>query len=139
MIEQEPHISTDIHTARYGDVLYDVGVLNQYAEQLPLSTAPLAEFAELVSAGQYYWEDKNGAKLGPFEILQDWDEAQQNPAWAEHIEKIRNADLSAPLWVAPGGQVIDGMHRLTKYFVNSIPEVHYKKFDELPKEAVVNT
>jgi hypothetical protein len=90
-----------------------------------------------VGEGHYFWEDRNGMKLGPAQILKDWEAAQQNPAWTDHVESIKRANLNNPIWAMKDGLVFDGMHRLTRAFIDKVAKVKIKIFEELPESAVI--
>lgn len=115
--------------------LYKVALLESYADQLETTEIPLSELKEAVSSTHHYWEDKKGQILGPFQLLEDWQAAQKNPDWSQHIDTILRADTSDPIWIAPDGHVFNGVHRLTRAFLDNHEKIKAKKFPRLPKEA----
>ncbi|MBI2037620.1 MAG: hypothetical protein HYT15_01645 [Candidatus Magasanikbacteria bacterium] len=128
----------DFETTTIGKKLYNVEILEHFAEQLPTQEVPLNELTDAVSQGNYYWTDKNNNLLGPYNLLQDWEAAQKNEAYAEHVATIQHADLSNPIWKTADGQVFNGMHRLTRAFLDKAPTIRVKIFDSFPDEAVVD-
>ena len=129
----EPHT----HTAEVGDKLYDILILKSFSEEIPIENVLTETLRDAVAEGNTYWLDTEGKMFGPAEILRDWDAAQHNPLWTEHIESIKHADLDNPLWIAPNGFVFDGMHRLTKAFIEGVKEIKVRRFTTLPEDAVV--
>lgn len=124
-------------TTQVGGKILDVEILKPYAEKFPTKLIETASLREAVSEGHYYWEDRNGEKLGPFQILQDPEAARNNPAWADHMQTIGRANLETPIWVTEDGHVFDGMHRLTRAFLDGVKQVKAKVFSEFPEEAEV--
>ena len=128
-----------IETTAVGDKIYDAEKLNQFAEALPEETLPLDSFTEAIDEDHTYWIDQEGNPLGPADILRDWQRAQENPAWAEHIAIIRGANLNRPIWIhKESRQVINGVHRLTRAFLDRLPEIKAKVFENLPDSAIVS-
>lgn len=126
-----------VETSRIGDKIIDVGVLAKFAENLPVETAPTKTFENAVGENQHYWIAEDGQHIGPFEILKNWEFAQKNPLWTEHVNSIKNANLDNPIWISPDGIVFDGMHRLTRAFLDGVKEIKVRRFKELPKEAII--
>ena len=124
-------------TSVFGGI-YNVEMLFEYSDSIHTKEMPFQDLREAVAEGHYYWDDKKGEKLGPADLLKDWEAAQQNDDWSDHVDNIKNADLQWPIWMTREGQVFNGMHRLTKYFVDDITPVKVKIFDSLPDEAIVN-
>src|SRR3989344_1157756 len=89
----------DYETTTVGEKLYNVELLERFGEQLPTQEIPPKELRGAVSKGNYYWVDRDGNLLGPYQILQDWEAAQHNEADAEHVANIQQADLSNPIWI----------------------------------------
>ncbi len=125
------------HTAEIGDYVYDIYKLRPYAESLPVQSIPLAVFESRVAPGEYYWHDTEGNWLGPHQLLEDWEAAQKNPLWAKHVEKIKRVNADTPIWVINNSEVIDGMHRLTKAFLEKRTEINCRFWTSLPEEAIV--
>ncbi len=137
MIKTQGQYQPQRETTRVGENLYDVELLKPLAEQLETQEVELGLLKENVSKGHYFWIDRNGEKLGPAQVLRDWDAAQRNPAWIDHIESIKRANLDDPLWVTKDGLVFNGMHRLSRAFIDKVSKVKVKVFEELPKSAVI--
>ncbi|MBP6859777.1 MAG: hypothetical protein KBC69_04135 [Candidatus Magasanikbacteria bacterium] len=129
----------NFETTTVGDQLYNVELLERVAELLPTREVPLNELAEAVSEGNYYWTDRNGDLLGPYDLLKDWDAAKQNQAYADHVATIQHADLSNPIWRTVDGQIFNGMHRLTRAFLDKEVTIKLKDFPSLPDSAIVNS
>ena len=127
----------DFETTKVGGKIYNVELLEALAEKVEAEPVPLEELREAVAEGHYYWIDRDGEKLGPHQLLQDWEAAQKNPAWADHVETVRRADLTNPIWVTENEFVFNGMHRLTRAFLDGAETIMARRFRELPKEAVV--
>lgn len=113
--------------------LYNVELLFDVADMMEAKDMPLDSLRGAVGPDSFYWEDRNGKKLGPYQIMQDWEAAQKNEAWTDHVHSIKNADMSYPIWVTPDGFVFNGMHRLTKAFINGDKTIKVRVFDELPE------
>jgi len=124
-------------TTLVGDTLYNVDLLWSYAEKIKIQEFDLSQFQENVSQDHNYWIDEGGDKLGPFQILQNWEEAQKNPAWTKHIESIKQANLNDPIWMTDNGFVLNGMHRLTKAFLENKTTIKVRVFDKIPDEAII--
>ncbi len=129
----------DFETTTVGERLYNVQLLERFAEHLPTQEIPLSALAEAVAKGNYYWTDRNGDLLGPYDLLQDWDAAEKNSAYVDHVATIKQADLSNPIWRTAEGQVFNGMHRLTRAFLDKAATIKTKIFPSLPDEAIVKS
>ena len=131
--------SYDFETTTVGDKLYNVEKLLEEAERLPIQEAPVENFLGAVSEGNYYWIDAGHKKLGPYDLLKNWEEASKNPAWREHVDNIDNADLENPIWIIGLDYLVfNGMHRLTRIIRDGVPNVKYRYFETLPEEALIN-
>ena len=53
-------------------------------------------------------------------------------AIAEHAKDILAADLSHPIILSPTGEVLDGMHRICKAFVEGVEELDAVQLQKLP-------
>ncbi len=124
-------------TTRVGEILYDVDKLKNEAENIPIQEISLNTLLGAVSEGNYYWIDQNNEKLGPFQILKDWDAAQRKEEWSDHIANIRQANLDNPIWITKQGLVFDGMHRLTKAVLEGKENIKVKVWDNLPDIAII--
>src|SRR5205814_1564419 len=111
-------LTEPIETSRVGDKLYNVDLLVKYADKLPIEIVPTDSLKDAVGEGYKYWLDKDNEMFGPSAILKDWEDAKNNPLWIDHIKSIENANLDNPIWLSPDGFVFDGMHRLTRAFID---------------------
>ncbi len=138
-------IEGDTHTATHGENMYDVYKLIHHAESLPEEVVSI-DLLEGNKNGNY-WHDKKGDWLGPQQILSvvekfgghpNWDEIEREyPDWIETINKIRNADYEKyPILIIGKDEVIDGMNRLTKAWVDGATEIKIKRFETLPEDAI---
>jgi len=138
-------VEGNINTAMYGDTVYDVYKLIHHAESLKEEIVPLDSLEGNKNGN--YWHDKEGEWLGPHHLLSaiekyhgqpNWDEIErEHPGWAETIIKIKNADYqSYPILVVGESDVIDGMNRLTKAWIDGVKDIKVKRFNELPNEAI---
>lgn len=129
----------NFETTNVNGKTYNVDKLKQFAESLPILETATQTFEGAVRKGNYYWLDKNSRKLGPHDLLEDWVSAQENPDWADHVQNIKSANLDNPIWIfQEDGVVFDGMHRLTRALIEHQPNIKYRLFDSLPKEAEIN-
>jgi hypothetical protein len=126
-----------METTRIGKTLYDVDKIRHFAEKIPTIEIDTKLLENSLIKGHYFWEDINGNKLGPYQILLDWEIAQNNPNWLKHIESIKRADLNNPVWITNEYVVFDGMHRLTKAFIEKVPRIKVKIFTQLPPSAII--
>ncbi len=116
----------------------DIIALREYAEQIEIELVSLDSLVDVVGEGHKYWLDTEGKMFGPAVILTDWEAAQVNPLWVEHIESIRHTNLENPIWIAPDGSVFDGMHRLTQAFLIGAKQIKVRKFKEIPQSAIIS-
>ncbi len=131
------------HTARVRGKLYDAHKLIDAAENLPVEVVPISTFDELKGEAAC-WTDKEGNRLGPKQLLELAEEYSGDfnamllakPEWEQHIVSLRDADYKTyPLLVEGDHNVIDGMHRLTRAWIDKAKEIKIKRFDKLPAEA----
>ena len=135
-MKEIPRFDSETSTVR--DAVYDMDIIKPMAEQIPVEHIPLTRLLERTSEGNYYWNDKQGKRLGPAQLLKDWEAAQHNPDWADHVQGIQRADMDEPLWMTREGHVFNGMHRLTRHILEKSETVPVRIFDELPEEAKVD-
>jgi len=127
-----------METTSVNGKVYNVDMLVSTAHVLPIVVEPIERFKKWVGKGHTYWIDCDEKALGPYDILKDWDAAQRNPAWTDHVESIKQANLEKPIWVMrDSGYVFDGMHRLTRAFLDKKSHIKVRYFDRLPKEALL--
>ncbi|OGF70138.1 hypothetical protein A3H65_04430 [Candidatus Giovannonibacteria bacterium RIFCSPLOWO2_02_FULL_45_14] len=104
-------------TTGFGDKIYNVDKMKAYAQKLPVTLLPLRKLAHAADIDNYYWIDRDDNKLGPFQMLEDWEYAKKVSAWRDHVRGIERANLKDPIWAIERGHrliVINGMHRLTR-------------------------
>jgi len=133
---------TSRHTARHEGKLYDVHTLIEFSKDLPEEVTLIEQFGDL--RDHKYWHDKKGNWVGPSDIItlaeqhgRNWDAMlSAKEEWAEHTASVRDANYEGyPLLVVGKDTVIDGMHRLTKAWIDHVREVRVKRFEQLPSEA----
>lgn len=122
-------------TTQVNGKIYEIDTLRDYAETLPMIEIPLDKVRGAVGEGHVYWIDRNGEPLAPYQIIQDWDAAQINEAWADHVTSIKRANLDDPIWSTPEGHIFDGVHRLTRAVIDRVSTVKMKIFESLPDSA----
>jgi len=137
----------DRHTADHGEKTIDVYKLIHLSESLPIKSVSLEELHD-TKFSDADWIDKNGKRFGPRQIIEavekykgdpDWDEvSREHPEWADDIEEIRNADYINHPIILIGSAVIDGMHRVTKAWVQGAKNVNARRFMELPEDSVTS-
>jgi len=139
--ESNPNGSS--HTTVIDDVPYDVYRLIRLAENLPTETISLDFLKEHLEETNS-WKDLQGNPCGPATILTitsnplDWKEMRQaNPELAKHISQIEEADTLYPILLLGERRILDGMHRLTKVFLQGETQIAIKRFHVLPKEAIL--
>jgi hypothetical protein len=131
------------HTADHDGKTFDVYKLIHAAEPLPVETINITDIES--GALKNCWNDRDGKKFGPHQIIEvakryhgqpNWDEIEkEHPEWAAHIQKIKNVSSRPVLLV--GNILIDGAHRLTKTVAEMGTEIQVRKFEELPEDAVI--
>lgn len=126
-----------LETTRIGKTLYNVDIIKRSAQELPVRRIPLQQVKEAVAGEHKYWLDRNGVMIGPSQLLKDWDAAQKNEAWKEHIATIKRSNLDDPIFITKEGIVFDGMHRLTKAFLDGKSSIKAIVFTSLPEEAIL--
>jgi|SRR3989339_1240029 len=131
--EADREQSNQVETTQVGGRIYENDKLREFAETLSIVEMPLDDVREAVGEEHVYWEDRNGDQLAPFQIIQDWDAAQQNDAWRDHVDSIKRANLQNPIWLTKDGHVFDGVHRLTRAVIDNNASVKVRIFDEIPE------
>lgn len=125
-------INRPVETAGMNGKEYNVELLRPYAESLPVVQMPLENFVSDVSESNKCWTDSFGQRFGPYQILEDWEAAQRNIDWEDHIKAIKEADLNEPVWFHEGDGVFDGLHRLTRAFLEKKQSIPVKVWDIIP-------
>ncbi len=130
------HRDDHVETTHIDGRVYRNEDLREYAETLPVTELSLEELRAEVGPEHIYWIDRDGEQLAPHQIIEDWEAAQQNEAWADHVASIKRANLDDPIWKMRGGRVFDGVHRLTRAVIENRPTIKTRIFDELPDLAL---
>jgi len=126
------------HTSKFNEEgHYSVYKLREFAEKFPTVDISLDTLNHLMLEENDCWTDKEGNRVSPAQIIADWWEAQKNPLWKQHVDKISSADLDYPIWLTEEGHLIDGMHRITKAFLKKEQIIKGKILSNLPKEALI--
>ena len=119
--------------------IYNAHLLDVSARDLPVQEIATEQLAQAIDPTHSYWLDAEGNHFGPHHLLIDWNKAQKRERWKSHVENVKQADLANPIWIyRPTGQVINGVHRLTRAFLEHQPTIPVKYFDDLPIEALVS-
>jgi hypothetical protein len=115
---------------------YDVYKLIEYGNNIKPIKMETIDFSpkELDEA---CWNDLDGKMFSPRQLLNSFVELgswgaveMAHPEWADHIEKVRNADHSYPILIYKF-EMIDGMHRLLKAYINKIDDIYVRVIDKL--------
>lgn len=133
------------HTADINGKVYDVYKLIELAKAIKPKIVPTALFDN--NKGSKFWITQEGQHIGPSDIINalgesvediDWDDLRKkHPEWEEHIESIRNADYERhPIMYTQKDLIVDGMHRLTKAWIDKVEEIKAKWLEELPDSAL---
>jgi hypothetical protein len=128
------------HYAEFGSQKIDVYKLIRLAETVPSQSVPVGIFEEHKS--NKYWHDSRGGWLGPQDVIdacRNVDEPRTlvkdetlDSGLREHIQKVLDADYIEHPIITIKGVVVDGMHRLTKAFIEGVETIEVKNFKELP-------
>ncbi|HEX3095723.1 MAG TPA: hypothetical protein VHQ20_01225 [Patescibacteria group bacterium] len=133
------------------------------AEIVDMNTQTL-RLVESVEEGNKYWDvssaDGIDINIGPSDFLSKWKEQKSenpdlevdeflenlkttNPEWLQHILSIQHAkdNLDKPIWLYSNESVhphpFDGMHRLTRAYLEGLPTIKVIFWEQLPDEAKV--
>lgn len=127
-----------METTEVDGKVYNVDKIKKFAANLPVELISIEQLSEQLGPGHTYWLDRDGNKLGPHDLLTDWEAAQQRRVWHDHVESVKRADLTSPIFIMKKtGIVFDGMHRLTKAYLQNEEAIPAKLFEILPDDAVV--
>ena len=96
---------------------WDVDRLIRLSRGLPVYTVAVDSIREVDTV---YWFDASTA-------------APTVRAVVEHARLMRDADLSFPVILGPGGRVMDGMHRIARAMLEGKQEVRAVCFPALPE------
>ena len=156
--------TTRRETTTIGNDHYDVIYLQDYLAGHPELNIPLQlplidqRLTDAVAKGNTYWETTAGEKLGPSHFLELWAEQKAadgslsvndflenlkvtHPEWIKHINSIQYAEknIDQPIWLLGGDQShpypFDGMHRLTRAFLDNRESIKAIIWDSVPPEA----
>lgn len=61
----------------------------------------------------------------------------KHPEWSKHIDEIKKADYKNHPIILIGDTVVDGMHRLTKAWIDGVDKVKVRRFKSLPETAIM--
>lgn len=120
-------------TTSIGGREYTISELREHVEKFPEEDVPLDSLRAAVGPGHVYWIDRDGMPLAPAQIIEDWEAAQKVEAWADHVESIKRADFSKPIWVMVDGSVFDGVHRLTRAVLDNRTTIKARIVTSLPE------
>ena len=133
--ESTPHES---HTTEFEGMTIDVYKLISFAEQEEPVTLPIAQFEN--TKQNNYWHDSHGEWLGPQDVIslvasvEDPHTLMQDESidieLRRHIKKVLAADYRSYPIITIKGEVKDGMHRLTKAFIDGADSIDVKSFDD---------
>lgn len=142
---------TDNHNATLGNRLVDIIKLREFMELYPIENMDVnnESLKWQIEPNHKYWNDTDGKSLGPDMLLkiENWEKAEiEYPSFAEHILKVKNADLSYPIWICdmpdPSKRIeiiFDGMHRYTKAVKLNEKEIKVRrvKFEDIPEDYFI--
>jgi hypothetical protein len=129
--------SNEIETTQVGGKIYEIENLRAFAENIPITELTLDRLEGAVGEGHVYWIDREGRPLAPFQIISDWEAAQQTESWADHVESIKRANLADPIWMTREGHIFNGIHRLARAVIERRPSMKVRIFENLPDSARV--
>ena len=139
-IEKEEIKIHDVETTDWNGKRYDARALENWAEQFPEEIVSLESLRGCVGEEHLCWNDEQGEKLGPSQILKDWEAAKRNPAWAKHTYGVEHANLNNPIWIIKSGnaiEVVNGVHRLTRALIENKEEIKVRILPSLPDFGLV--
>ena len=133
------------HFADINGKVYDIYKLIELAKTIEPKIIPITTFH--TSKENKFWNVEEDQRIGPSDIITALEKGEQNidwnglikkhPEWEEHIESIRNADYDTyPIIYTEKDTVVDGMHRLTKAWIDKTEEIKAKWLEELPDSAI---
>lgn len=139
-------IPSNTHTADFEGRTIDVFKLIHLTEAVASKSVPTTAFegAKL----NKYWHDSHGNWLGPQDIIDACkntvaphklvDDESLDSGLREHIKRVLDADFVTYPIITVKGTVVDGIHRLTKAFIEGVENIEVKDFEELPSGVVVD-
>ncbi len=132
ILKQIVQAPEEVETTSVHGKIYKIDALRKFAEQFPIVDIDIERVRGATSEGNIYWEGLDGKGLGPFHILKDWEAAQKNPAWVNHVASIKRADATMPIWITKEGIVFDGVHRLTRAVLDGKKTIKARIFEKFP-------
>jgi len=132
-------IPGDTHTAEHRGLRIDVYRLIHLTQKIPESEIEIEDLQHQM--GDFCWTDEHGPITPEFvvHICQEigYEKASTKyPSLAQHIDKIKNSDLSFPI-ILYKENIIDGMHRLAKAAIENHTRVKARVLDEIPEDALL--
>jgi hypothetical protein len=123
--------------------IYDVYKLIKYAENTRAIKIEVIDLVE--NFDKPCWTDKNGKKISPRKIInafletQSWAEVESaHPEWSKHIKQIKRADyVNHPILIY-NYKIVDGMHRLTRSFLEKASEIPARILPDLPRDMIID-
>lgn len=100
-----------------GLMAWDVDRLIEFSRDFPRQKVKLDSIAEL---DEVYWFDTDEQQSTCRRVIQ-------------HLELIREADLSFPIILAADGRVMDGMHRVAKALLEGLTTIEGVRFETDPE------
>ncbi len=132
------------HTSDFGEHKLDVYKLIHLAEKLDSEVVDISSLEH--HKNDDCWHDENGNWIGPYTLIAlakqcDGDFHKmvegQNKFMIKEIEKVEKADYEKYSLILIGNQLVDGMHRLTKAWIDGVGEIKIKRFEKLPEETII--
>ncbi len=99
--------------------IYDVILLS---DKIKVTNVLINDFVGAFS--ENCWSDKDDNFISVNTVLRDMDK------YPEHKARINESDIKYPILIAPSGEIIDGMHRLAKAFLDGETHIKAKRFDK---------
>jgi hypothetical protein len=140
--ESTPHES---HTSEFEGITIDVYKLISLAEKVEPTVLPISHFEN--TKQNNYWHDSHGEWLGPQDIIDAVHNVDDSRTLINdesidielrnHIQKVLDADYESYPIITIKGKVKDGMHRLTKAFIDGVDTINIKNFEELPDGLIL--
>ena len=133
------------HFADVNGKVYDVYKLIELAKTIEPKIIPISTFDN--NKEGKFWSIEEDIRIGPLDIINaleenvtdiDWDAViKKYPDWQEHVENVRDADYEKyPVMYTDKDLIVDGMHRLTKAWIDKVEEIKTKWLEELPDSAL---
>lgn len=127
-------INKPVETIRVGKSKYNIELLRQYAESLPVVNFPIEKFVHDIYE-RHRWHDEAGSEISLIPFLENWEDVQNDPLLAKHVRGIKEANIEEPIWYLEGVGVIDGMHRLVKASLENASTIPVKVWKVIPNTA----